>query len=67
MRYAFELARKRKKLASEEEGKVGMVTNCSKANALNYSMVFWDDVYNEVAALYPDIKKDFALVDALTM
>jgi len=66
MRYAFELARRRNKL-NGEGGFKGMVTNCSKSNALNYSMVFWDDVYNEVAALYPDIKKDFALVDALTM
>jgi tartrate dehydrogenase/decarboxylase/D-malate dehydrogenase len=66
MRYAFELARKRNKLGGEG-GFKGMVTNCSKSNALNYSMVFWDDVYNEVAGRYPDIKKDFALVDALTM
>ena len=66
MRYAFELARKRKKLGGEG-GFDGMVTNCSKSNALNYSMVFWDDVYDAVALDYPDIKKDFALVDALTM
>jgi len=66
MRYAFELARKRKKLKGK--GKfVGMVTNCSKSNALNYSMVFWDEVYNAVAAEYPDIAKDFAMVDAVTM
>ncbi len=66
MRYAFELSRKRKKLG-EKNGFTGMVTNCSKSNALNYSMVFWDEVYDEVAKGYPDIKKDFALVDALTM
>jgi len=66
IRYAFELARKRKKLGGED-GFSGMVTNCSKSNALNYSMVFWDEVFNEVAGNYPDIKKDFALVDALTM
>jgi isocitrate/isopropylmalate dehydrogenase len=30
-------------------------------------MVFWDDVYNEVGAEYPDIAKDFAMVDACTM
>ena len=44
-----------------------MVTNCTKSNALNYSMVFWDSVYNEVAMDYPDIKTDKALVDATTM
>jgi len=66
VRYAFELARKRKKLKGK--GKFyGMVTNCSKSNTLNYSMVFWDEVYNEVGAEYPDIAKDFAMMDALTM
>lgn len=65
IRNAFELARKRKKLG--EGPHVGMVTNCTKSNALNYSMVFWDLVYNEVARNYPDIKTDKALVDATTM
>jgi isocitrate/isopropylmalate dehydrogenase len=65
MRYAFELARKRKKLGSKPP--VGMVTNCSKSNALNYSMVFWDSVFKEVARNYPEIKTETAFVDALTM
>ena len=54
MRYAFNLAQKRKKLGKKPP--VGMVTNCSKSNALNYSMVFWDSVYRDVAKDYPDIK-----------
>jgi tartrate dehydrogenase/decarboxylase/D-malate dehydrogenase len=66
IRYAFELARRRGKLAGQGEH-VGMVTNCSKSNALNYSMVMWDEVYDKVARNYPDIRRDFALVDALTM
>ncbi|MCX5846855.1 MAG: 3-isopropylmalate dehydrogenase [Deltaproteobacteria bacterium] len=65
IRYAFELARKRKKFGNKAP--VGMVTNCTKSNALNYSMVFWDSVFNKVAKEYPDIKTDMALVDALTM
>jgi tartrate dehydrogenase/decarboxylase / D-malate dehydrogenase len=65
IRYAFELARKRKKFGNKAP--VGMVTNCTKSNALNYSMVFWDSVYNKAAKDYPDIKTDMALVDALTM
>jgi tartrate dehydrogenase/decarboxylase/D-malate dehydrogenase len=65
IRYAFELARKRKKFGNKAP--VGMVTNCTKSNALNYSMVFWDSVYQEVAKEYPDIKTDMAMVDALTM
>jgi len=66
IRYAFELARKRKKLKGKEDY-VGMVTNCSKSNALNYSMVFWDEVFQEVAKDFPDIKQDFAMVDAISM
>ena len=64
MRYAFDLARKRKK---SENSSAGLVTNCTKSNALNYSMVFWDQVFAQVANDYPDIKTDMALVDALTM
>ena len=67
MRYAFELALKRGKFKGEDDKYVGMVTNCSKSNALNYSMVFWDDVYKEVASDYPNVKSDFAMVDAITM
>lgn len=57
MRYAFELARKRKK----------HLTCCTKSNALNYSMVYWDKIFNKVAREYPDITTDFALVDAACM
>ena len=65
IRYAFEFARKRKRFGGKAP--VGMVTNCTKSNALNYSMVFWDSAYKEVAREYPDIKTDMAMVDALTM
>jgi len=62
MRYAFDLAEERK-----AAGYPGRVTNCTKSNALNYSMVFWDRIYDETAAGHPDIQRDMALVDALTM
>lgn len=65
IRYAFDLARSRSKLGDGDA--VGRVTNCTKSNALNYSMVFWDRVFNEVAADFPNIETDMALVDALTM
>ena len=65
IRYSFELARKRSKLGTEAP--VGRVTNCTKSNALNYSMVFWDSVFDEVAAGYPEVETDMALVDALSM
>jgi tartrate dehydrogenase/decarboxylase/D-malate dehydrogenase len=65
IRYAFELARSRGKLGGSAP--VGRVTNCTKSNALNYSMVFWDQVFGEVAGAYPDVATDKALVDAITM
>jgi len=57
MRYAFELARK--------EGR--SLTSVSKANALNYSMVFWDRIFAEVGEGYPDVEKKELLVDAASM
>lgn len=57
MRYAFELARKEKR----------SITSVSKANALNYSMVFWDQIFAEVGEDYPDVEKKELLVDAASM
>ena len=57
IRYAFELAR--------AEGKT--LTSISKGNALNYSMVFWDQIFKEVAEEYPDVKTYSYLVDAASM
>lgn len=66
IRYAFEQARSRGRLSGDGDV-VGRVTNCTKSNALNYSMVFWDSVFDEIAADFPDVETDLALVDALTM
>jgi len=57
IRYAFEYARanKRKK-----------VTSATKSNAMQYNMVFWDDVFAAVAADYKDIAHEQQLVDSLT-
>ena len=57
IRYAYELARR--------EGKT--LTSISKANALNYSMVFWDQVFEEVGREYPDVETQSLLVDAAAM
>ena len=57
IRYAFELARKEKKT----------LTSISKGNALNYSMVFWDSIFEEVSKDYPDVKTYSLLVDAASM
>ena len=57
IRYAYELARKSKK----------SLTSISKGNALNYSMVFWDQIFKEVGKEYPDVKTHSLLVDAAAM
>ena len=57
IRYAYELARR--------EGKT--LTSISKGNALNYSMVFWDQIFKEVGEEYPDVKTHSLLVDAAAM
>lgn len=65
IRYAFDLARSRQ---SQSKGAPRpLVTNCTKSNALNFSMVMWDEVFGEVAASYPDVHTDKAMVDAITM
>ena len=58
IRYAFELARK-------ENRKV--VTSVTKGNALNYSMVFWDEIFHEISKEYPDIEANQLMVDAASM
>lgn len=57
IRYAYELARHENKT----------ITSISKGNALNYSMVFWDEVFSEVGKEYPDVKQYTYLVDAAAM
>ena len=41
------------------------VLSATKSNALNHSMVFWDRVFHEVAADYPDVESAVMHVDAL--
>ena len=44
-----------------------VITSVSKGNALNYSMVFWDQVFREVGEEYPDVETHMLLVDAAAM
>ncbi|SEH26119.1 tartrate dehydrogenase [Rhizobium sp. NFR12] len=55
LRFGFEQARKRR-------GKLASVT---KSNAQRYSMVFWDEVTDQLAAEYPDIEVSRYHVDAI--
>jgi 3-isopropylmalate dehydrogenase len=62
-RVAFELARERN--GAPRDGK-RRVTCCDKSNVLR-SYAFFRKVFDEVAALYPDIEADYALADAMTV
>lgn len=57
IRYAYELAKKERK----------SLTSISKGNALNYSMVFWDQIFEEVGRDYPEVETHSYLVDAASM
>jgi 3-isopropylmalate dehydrogenase len=59
IRFAFELARRRNKDKK--------LTLCGKTNVLTYAWDLWERTFNEVAAEYPDIKTDYAHVDAVCM
>jgi tartrate dehydrogenase/decarboxylase/D-malate dehydrogenase len=56
MRFAFDLAAKRKK----------HVTSATKSNGLVYTMPFWDERFAEMRKLYPQIKTDQYHIDILT-
>ena len=56
-RFAFELARKRKRKH---------LTLVTKSNAQRHGMVLWDEIFYEVAKNYPDVQTDRVLVDAVT-
>jgi 3-isopropylmalate dehydrogenase len=59
IRYAFDYCKKRNK------GK--KLTLCGKTNVLTYAWDLWQRTFNEVAKEYPDVKTDYAHVDATTM
>ena len=43
------------------------VTSITKSNAQGYGMVLWDEVFEQIAASYPDIETDSLLIDAAVM
>ncbi len=58
IRYAFELAKKKG---------LNKVTAVDKANVFTHSYSLWRDVFEKVGNEYPEIEKDYAFVDAITM
>ena len=60
LRYAFEYARKRNKDKK--------LTLCGKTNVLTFAFDLWERAFHEIGEKdYPDIKRDYAHVDATTM
>ena len=57
MKYAFELAKTRKK----------HVTSCTKSNGISITMPYWDERFAAMAARYPDIGTREYHVDNLSM
>jgi tartrate dehydrogenase/decarboxylase/D-malate dehydrogenase len=56
MRYAFDLARNRKR----------HVTSATKSNGIIHTMPFWDERFSSVARNFPDIRTDQYHIDILT-
>ena len=59
VRFAFEYCRKR--------NKVRKLMLCGKTNVLTYAFDLWERTFYEVAKEYPDIKTEYAHVDATCM
>jgi tartrate dehydrogenase/decarboxylase/D-malate dehydrogenase len=57
LRFAFKLAQSRPRK---------QLTVVTKSNAQRHAMVMWDQIANEVAREFPDVKWDKELVDAMT-
>jgi tartrate dehydrogenase/decarboxylase/D-malate dehydrogenase len=56
LRYGFELARRRRRHE---------LVSATKSNAMQYAMVFWDDVFRQLQSEYPDIACRQYHIDAL--
>ena len=56
MRYAFDLARTRRK----------HVTSATKSNGILHSMPYWDERFEAISAEYPDVKADKYHIDILS-
>ncbi len=59
LRYAFEYTQKRNRRKN--------LTLCGKTNVLTYAFDLWERAFREIAPEYPDVKTDYAHVDAITM
>jgi len=62
IKFSFELSRKRGGAPTDKKHRVTCV---DKSNVLKGCMLF-REIYNEVAANYPDVEKDYAYIDAFS-
>ncbi len=75
LKYAFEVARKRRngqpwkglKPEAVQAGKTAQLTLCGKTNVLTYAFDLWWRAFQDMAPAYPTIKTDYAHVDAICM
>ncbi len=59
LRYAFNLTQKRNKAKK--------LTLCGKTNVLTYAFDLWERAFHDVAKEFPEVKTDYAHVDATCM
>ncbi|MDP3980937.1 MAG: 3-isopropylmalate dehydrogenase [Chlamydiota bacterium] len=59
LRFAFRLC--------QERAKDFKLTLCGKTNVLTYAFDLWERTFHEIAVEYPDVKIDYAHVDATCM
>jgi 3-isopropylmalate dehydrogenase len=76
LRFAFELARKRRggkpwgglKPEDTAAGKKSQLTLCGKTNVLTYAFDLWERVFHAIGQKdFADVKREYAHVDATTM
>ena len=59
LRYAYEYAR--------EKRAAKKLTLCGKTNVLTYASDLWERVFHEIGDEYPEVQRDYAHVDAISM
>ena len=59
LRYAFQYCQKRNKKKT--------LTLCGKTNVLTYAFDLWERAFHEIGEEYPDISREYAHVDAISM
>lgn len=68
IRYAFDLCRNRpERVSAGGQPRPRTLMLCGKTNVLTYAFDLWERVFHAVGAEYPDVKREYAHVDATVM